>query len=105
MASAAASERRMGPTHGPLGWTESPPRCAVRRREGECRVSSRLGCLLAVVLLVLLPASVAHTAAPTITGYAAGITSPQGIAAGPDGNLWFTEENGIGKITPAGAVT
>jgi streptogramin lyase len=33
-----------------------------------------------------------------------------GIAAGPDGNLWFTGNNGfndnrIGKITPAGAIT
>ena len=33
--------------------------------------------------------------------------SPYGIAAGPDGNLWFTEFNGnaIGRITPAGVVT
>jgi virginiamycin B lyase len=29
------------------------------------------------------------------------------ITAGPDGNLWFTEENGnlIGRITPAGLFT
>jgi streptogramin lyase len=32
---------------------------------------------------------------------------PQGIAAGPDGNLWFTEFSGnrIGRITPSGAIT
>jgi streptogramin lyase len=34
---------------------------------------------------------------------------PLGITAGPDGNLWFTEEqygaNKIGRITPAGVVT
>ena len=34
---------------------------------------------------------------------------PQGIAAGPDGNLWFTESAGnvnkIGRITPTGTVT
>jgi streptogramin lyase len=32
---------------------------------------------------------------------------PQGIAAGPDGNLWFTEETGdkIGKITTGGTIT
>ena len=32
---------------------------------------------------------------------------PYGIAAGPDGNLWFTEYDGdrIGRITPAGVVT
>ena len=31
----------------------------------------------------------------------------QGIAAGPDGALWFTESNGnkIGRITTAGVVT
>jgi streptogramin lyase len=32
---------------------------------------------------------------------------PFGIAAGPDGNLWFTEYSGnkIGRITTAGVVT
>ena len=32
---------------------------------------------------------------------------PRGIAAGPDGNLWFTENNGnkIGKITTSGSIT
>ena len=34
---------------------------------------------------------------------------PQGIATGPDGNLWFTAwgwpGNGIGRLTPAGEVT
>src|SRR5437667_299854 len=32
---------------------------------------------------------------------------PTGIAAGPDGNLWFTETgaNAIGRITPAGVIT
>src|SRR5947209_6402935 len=34
-------------------------------------------------------------------------TSPFGIAAGPDGNLWFIEYfgNQIGRITPKGAIT
>ena len=34
-------------------------------------------------------------------------SSPIGITAGPDGNLWFTEFTGnkVGKITPAGAIT
>ena len=34
-------------------------------------------------------------------------SSPAGITAGPDGNLWFTEffGNNIGKITPAGEIT
>ena len=32
---------------------------------------------------------------------------PDGIAAGPDGNLWFTEAGGnkIGRITPTGSIT
>ena len=34
-------------------------------------------------------------------------SSPGGIAAGPDGNMWFTEPNAnrIGWITPAGVIT
>ena len=32
---------------------------------------------------------------------------PDGIAVGPDGTLWFTENGGnkIGRITPEGAIT
>jgi streptogramin lyase len=45
-----------------------------------------------------------------ITEFSAGITNasdPTGVAAGPDGNLWFTEysANRIGRITPTGNVT
>ena len=48
--------------------------------------------------------------AATVTEFSAGITPgsrPEGITAGPDGNLWFTEFNGgrVGRITPAGVVT
>jgi streptogramin lyase len=41
-----------------------------------------------------------------VTEFPAG-QSPTHIAAGPDGNLWFTElfRNDIGRMTPAGAVT
>jgi uncharacterized repeat protein (TIGR01451 family) len=36
-----------------------------------------------------------------------GGSRPTGITAGPDGNLWFAENNGnkIGRITPAGVIT
>src|SRR6266511_4522223 len=34
-------------------------------------------------------------------------SQPNGIAAGRNGNLWFTESDGgkIGRITPAGVIT
>jgi hypothetical protein len=53
---------------------------------------------------------VAPARAVTVTEFSAGISprsAPAGIAAGPDGNLWFTESrvSRIGRITPAGAVT
>ena len=54
----------------------------------------------------------APTAPPnaTITEFTSGITAdstPWGITAGPDGNLWFTESNAsqVARITTAGAVT
>ena len=43
-----------------------------------------------------------------VTNYTGtGISGPDGIAAGPDGALWFTNfsNNSIGRITTAGAVT
>jgi streptogramin lyase len=49
--------------------------------------------------------------AQVVTEFSSGITAgshPWGIAVGPDGNLWFTENNGhkIGRINPTtGAVT
>jgi streptogramin lyase len=47
------------------------------------------------------------TAAGAVTEFSTGITAaPDGITAGPDANLWFTEVSGrIARITPAGAVT
>ena len=52
--------------------------------------------------------SAAATAAPPIIEFTAPTASsaPYGIAAGPDGNLWFTEAfgNKISRITPAGVI-
>ena len=52
------------------------------------------------------------TPSGTITDFdATGSYAPQGITAGPDGNLWFTAEGGngmwgaIGRITPSGTIT
>src|SRR5271169_5211344 len=62
--------------------------------------------LLAAVALVCAGTA---ASAQTITPYSipTAQSAPGGLAAGPDGNLWFTETNGnrIGRITPAGVVT
>jgi virginiamycin B lyase len=44
---------------------------------------------------------------PVIGGQTRTVSSPSGITRGPDGNVWFTCENGavIGNITPAHAIT
>src|SRR5207237_8054312 len=34
-----------------------------------------------------------------------GALGPNGITAGPDGNLWFAEVFGVARITPAGMIT
>ncbi len=62
--------------------------------------------VLAVVLVGALP----HIAgAVTITEFPLHFpfSVPAGITAGPDGNIWFTEQSGnnIGQITPAGIIT
>src|SRR5450759_2766897 len=58
----------------------------------------------------LLGLSSGAAQAQVVTEFRAGITAgavPEGITAGPDGNLWFTEFTGnrIGRITPLGVVT
>ena len=45
-----------------------------------------------------------------VTEFSAGLTTdsePTGITLGPDGNIWFTEQqaNKIGRITPSGTIT
>src|ERR1022692_4612572 len=65
-----------------------------------------LGCIPASSLCLLSGGA----GAQVITEFGVGITAgalPFDITAGPDGNLWFTENQGnrIGRITPLGAVT
>jgi virginiamycin B lyase len=54
-------------------------------------------------------ATAAFTPAPTFYQFSIPVAAnrPQYIVAGPDGNMWFTENPGniIGRITPAGVVT
>ena len=65
--------------------------------------------LTAMLALAMLPAVAAG--APTIAEVSSGLSAnsrPTGIAAGPDGNIWFTQQANparIGRITPAGVVT
>ena len=64
-----------------------------------------LGCILASFVFLAGGAG-----AQVVTEFSAGITPSAGlggITAGPDGNLWFTEQsaNQIGRITPQGVVT
>jgi len=65
--------------------------------------------LVAGVSLAAGGAGVAEAASASGAGNTtifAGIDQPEGITAGPDGNLWFTNSsnNTIGRITPAGHV-
>src|ERR1043166_4890928 len=64
---------------------------------------------LLVASLFVLAAASPSTAQTSISEFPLphANSSPQGIAAGPDGNVWFTEFDGnrIGRITPAGAIT
>jgi streptogramin lyase len=63
--------------------------------------------LLGVFALVLVSASAwaAQAATRPVTEFPTSVESPQTITKGPDGNLWFEGSSGLGKITPAGAVT
>jgi uncharacterized protein (TIGR03437 family) len=72
------------------------------RAPGE-RIRSAQTCLLGVGLLLALCSTA--SAQYTVTEYP-GATLPFRIAAGPDGNLWFTDyPSSIGCITPAGLLT
>jgi streptogramin lyase len=72
-------------------------------RRGRCL--SRAVTILAIVGSVLGRWAQPVAAAPTITEFHVSNGGvPQGIAAGPDGNLWFTEfyDNQVGRITTSG---
>ena len=77
----------------------------MERRGGTLR-----GLLLGMLALMTLPASALAIDEFPITNpcprAGGGTCQPAGIVAGPDGALWFTEENGnrIGRITTGGAI-
>ena len=89
------------------------------RIQAAASTKSRLRTVVAATAAVVLPAaslaSVVVVASPA-EGVANGVTefaiptadaNPQGIAAGPDGALWFAENatSTIGRVTPAGEMT
>src|SRR5215469_15546047 len=57
--------------------------------------------------LVSSTAAASHPVSQTITQVANSVSHPQGITAGPDGALWFTNQstNSIGRITTSGTVS
>src|SRR5260370_30513674 len=64
--------------------------------------------VLAMVEIVLFIGTPRAAAASTITEFhVSNVGVPQGITAGPDGALWFTEfyDNVAGRITTKGAST
>jgi streptogramin lyase len=92
----------------------SPARRIVR---GVGRRASGLSCGLALVAsavaLLAGPASALAGPAGVVTEFSDGISpptpaqaQPNGITAGPDGNIWFAETpDRIGRVTPAGVIT
>ncbi len=74
------------PTHDPV---------ATRRTRSHC---------IGLLSLSSLPA---WAAAGTVTEFNVPSGTAFGITAGPDGNLWFTDNgaSAIGRITPSGSIT
>src|SRR5258708_25185668 len=73
------------------------------------RLAAPITAVIACVGLLSLSSATAWTKVGTITEFPVPTSSsgPNGITAGPDGNLWFTESNAnqIGRITTSGGVT
>src|SRR5207244_3742591 len=80
----------------------------VRR---SCRGVLAIGCLVPMIVLLAGPQAKAATRFKTFY-LPRCCTFPWGITAGPDGNIWFTENdpspgtgNNIGRLTPTGTLT
>jgi streptogramin lyase len=73
------------------------------RKSVACTLASALVATLAVAPVPVMAATgdITEFTIPTAN------TDPQGIVAGPDGSLWFTEffGNNIGRITSSGVIT
>ena len=60
---------------------------------------------IAIVLFGSFPAITHAEEALTITNFLYPNDVPSIIAQGPDGNVWFTAQYNIGRITPGGATS
>lgn len=71
------------------------------------RAAMLLGSTVVLCWVVACPA--AALATPTVTEYSAPLiaSNPMDVAAGSDGNVWFTENGGgaVGRIAPSGTIT
>src|SRR5262252_7520364 len=82
--------------------TGAPYRTARRTLDGVASGALRVCAVLALLLLLASDARAAEAAAEFPQVYA----KPQGIVAGPDGNIWFAEEDGnrVTRISPSGTL-
>ena len=73
------------------------------------RLAALITAVIASVYLLSLSSATAWAKVGTITEFPVPTSSsqPDGITAGPDGNLWFAETAGnkIGRITTSGGIT
>jgi virginiamycin B lyase len=66
----------------------------------------RLRAGIGVLVFAAVVGTTATASGASITVFTAGISgTPALLAAGPDGNVWFTEPDRIGRISPSGHVT
>jgi len=78
--------------------------------ESRVRASARVITAVAVALVALLSGALpvgAGDPVGQVTEFTAGLTpnsGPNRIAAGPDGNLWFTQNIGAGSLALSGRV-
>src|SRR6266536_2803690 len=80
----------------------------MNRSGWRSHLAALLTAIIAGVSLLGLSSAPVWAAAGTVTEYPIPTKgTPFAIAAGPDGNLWFTEFDGskIGRIAPAGRIT
>jgi streptogramin lyase len=83
------------------------PRSVRASAKGGGVIRTRLAASLSLLFLLTVsgagasPGSIVEFSIPTQN------SAPFGITAGPDGNVWFTEEAGgkVGRITPTGKIT